>query len=81
MVHTPRGELERRQDILVLKVGKLREDFRFAHSRTKHLEYINHADAHPSYACASPALFGVDRYAFSQVHTADSSGRDVPRAL
>ena len=52
-----------------LEVGKLRKDIRRRHSGTKHLQHVPHADPHPANAWFSPALFRVDRDAFSEIHT------------
>ena len=52
-----------------LEVGKLRKDIRLRHSGAKHLQHVAHADPHPANARFSPALFRVDRDAFSEIHT------------
>ena len=68
MVELGGGVFQTRLDVVRLKVGIIREDFRFGNTRRDEVEHVFDADAHPPGARPSTTLIRVEGDARHVIH-------------
>jgi hypothetical protein len=81
MIELGGGVFDARLDVARLKVGVIRENFRFGDTGRHEIEHVLHADAHPPNARPTAALVRVERDALRVVHpTCLAASRPVRKA-